>query len=103
MPKLRELQVAGNPLDYPGRDIVKKGSKYLIRFLQDQWQINQGKSETSQLGDEKTTVKTVNDKMHRKNRIKTKQLVMYNHFNSLRLDHNTYCRSFRLRIHQKCN
>ncbi|XP_050531648.1 uncharacterized protein LOC126900184, partial [Daktulosphaira vitifoliae] len=35
--KLKELNVSGNPIEYPSRDILKKGSKYLIKYLQEQW------------------------------------------------------------------
>lgn len=61
MPKLRELQVVGNPLDYPTREIMKKGSKYLIRFLQENWNSDQMNGETIQL-DSKTSVSKKVDK-----------------------------------------
>lgn len=66
LPKLRELQVIGNPLDYPTRDIVKKGSKYLIRFLQDKWNCNKSNGDTVNLlkfGE--NTIKKIDSKNHK--------------------------------------
>lgn len=54
LPKLRELQVIGNPLNYPNRDVVKKGSKYLIHFLQLKWINDLNNSEIFQLKTEAT-------------------------------------------------
>ncbi|XP_026814164.1 leucine-rich repeat-containing protein 40-like [Rhopalosiphum maidis] len=68
LPKLRELHVAGNPLDCLTRDMVKKGSKYLIRFLQEKWKSNQNNNEMiQQNNDEFNVIKKNDDKIHKKN------------------------------------
>ncbi|VVC31508.1 Leucine-rich repeat,Leucine-rich repeat domain, L domain-like [Cinara cedri] len=58
LPKLRELQVTGNPLDYPDGNTVKKGSKYLIRFLQEKWKNSQSNSKIIQFDNEINTMIT---------------------------------------------
>lgn len=70
MPKLRELQVIGNPLDYPTRDIVKKGSKHLIRFLQEKWNSDQSNCDTVKLlNTGENTVKRINSKNHKNDKM----------------------------------
>lgn len=76
LPKLRELHVAGNPLDCLTRDMVKKGSKYLIRFLQEKWKSNQNITETiQQNNDETNLIKIIDDKIHKQNK-KNKKIVI---------------------------
>ncbi|XP_003246391.1 leucine-rich repeat-containing protein 40-like [Acyrthosiphon pisum] len=75
LPKLRELHVAGNPLDCLTRDMVKKGSKYLISFLQEKWKSDQNIMETTQLNnDELNVVKKIEDKILKKNKKNKKNM-----------------------------
>lgn len=84
LPKLRELQVVGNPFDYPIADIVKKGSKYLIRFLQEQWKMEQqSNNETIIFNNEANTIKNVDKKILRKDNTKNKKTVIYATFTKL--------------------
>lgn len=77
MPKLRELQVIGNPLDYPVRDIVKRGSKYLIRFLQENWKSEQiSNSEIIVFNNEANAVKKLDKKILQQDSMKNKQIVI---------------------------
>ncbi|XP_050436039.1 leucine-rich repeat-containing protein 57-like isoform X2 [Adelges cooleyi] len=46
--KLRELQFGGNPLEFPSRDVLRKGSKYLIKYLQRQWLCETDQSENDE-------------------------------------------------------
>jgi len=49
--------------------MVKKGSKYLIRFLQEKWKSDQNIKETIQLNnDELKTGKKIDDKILKKNK-----------------------------------
>ncbi|KAF0753236.1 leucine-rich repeat-containing protein 27-like [Aphis craccivora] len=69
LPKLRELHVAGNPLDCLTRDMVKKGSKYLIRFLQEKWKSDQNITETIQQNNDATNlIKIIDDKTQKQNK-----------------------------------
>ncbi|XP_015377569.1 PREDICTED: leucine-rich repeat-containing protein 40-like [Diuraphis noxia] len=69
LPKLRELHVAGNPLDCLTRDMVKKGSKYLISFLQEKWKSDQNIMETiQQNNDQLNVVKKIDEKILKKNK-----------------------------------
>lgn len=77
LPKLRELQVTGNPLDYPGRNIVKKGSKYLICFLQEQWKNGLSNSEIIQFNNKTNTIKKVDKKILQKDNIQNKKIVLF--------------------------
>lgn len=72
------MQVIGNPLDYPVRDIVNKGSKYLIRFLQEKWKNDQSNNnETIQLNNETTTIiKKTNSKLIKKDGLTNKKNVI---------------------------
>jgi len=55
--------------------MVKKGSKYLIRFLQEKWKSDQNIIETIQLNnDEFNAVKKIDDKILKKNK-KNKKIV----------------------------
>lgn len=83
MPKLRELQVIGNPLDYPTREIIKKGSKYLIRFLKEKWNSDQINGETIQL-DSKTNV-SKKMKIVQKNNTNNITNVIHYHYLTLRI------------------
>lgn len=76
MLKLRELHVTGNPLDYPARDVVKKGSKYLIRYLQEKWRNEQNCDEAIKLNNETNTIKKVDKKILQKDKITNKQTVI---------------------------
>lgn len=76
LPKLRELQIAGNPLDYPSRNIIKKGSKYLIKFLQDEWNSNQSKNEISDFNNEVSQIKKADCKTIQRNNINDKNHVI---------------------------
>ncbi|XP_025206694.1 leucine-rich repeat-containing protein 27-like [Melanaphis sacchari] len=72
LPKLRELNVAGNPLDCFTRDMMKKGSKYLIRFLQEKWKSDQNITESMQQNDDElndvNAIKKIDDKILKKNK-----------------------------------
>lgn len=76
MPKLRELQVIGNPLDYPVRDIMKRGSKYLIRFLREKWKSEQNNSEIIIFNDEANVVNKLDKKILQQDSMKNKQIVI---------------------------
>lgn len=75
MSKLRELQVVGNPLDYPSQDIVKKGSKYLIRFLREKWNSDQNNESVITPNDEPNMVKKIDKKTFQKGNINSQPLV----------------------------
>jgi len=77
LPKLRELQIVGNPLDYPTRDIVKKGSKYVIQFLREKWKNDQNIGEIITLNNKTNKVKKTDNKIYSKDRMKNKQAVIY--------------------------
>lgn len=77
LPKLRELQINGNPLDYHVRDIMRKGSKNVISYLQEKWKNDQRFIETIQLNDEpKDKTKPVDSKTLKKNNMKNKKAVI---------------------------
>jgi len=77
LPKLRELHVAGNPLDCLTRDMVKKGSKYLISFLREKWKSDQNIMETiQQNNDELNVVKKIDDKILKKNKKNKKNVTI---------------------------
>lgn len=85
MPKLRELQVIGNPLDYPTREIIKKGSKYLIRFLKEKWNSDQINGETIQLDSKSNVSKKMNKKTLQKNNTNNIANVIHYHYLTLRI------------------
>jgi hypothetical protein len=71
------LQVNGNPIDYPIRDVMRKGSKHLISYLQEKWKSDQNYIEMIQLNDEPNNkVKPVNNKILKKNNTKNKKAVI---------------------------
>lgn len=76
LPKLRELQVTGNPLYYSGGDIVKKGSKYLISFLQEKWKNGLNNSEIIQFNNKINTIKKVDKKILQKDTMKNYKIVI---------------------------
>lgn len=72
------MQVIGNPLDYPISDIVKKGSRFLINFLQENWKNEGSNCETMiQLKKEANTggVQNTHKKVFHKNTSKNKKIV----------------------------
>jgi len=63
---------------------VKKGSKYLIRFLQEQWKMEQqSNNETIIFNNEANTIKNVDKKILRKDNTKNKKTVIYATFTKL--------------------
>lgn len=86
MPKLRELQVIGNPLNYPIRDIVKKGSKYLIYFLQMKWKNDLNDGEIIQIDNNyasNTVIKVDNKLTKTEKKQNTKKIVIIYYINKL--------------------
>lgn len=72
------MQVVGNPLDYPISDIVKKGSRFLIHFLQENWKNEGSNCKTiAQLNKEANTagVKNADKKVLQKDITKNKKIV----------------------------
>lgn len=83
------MQVIGNPLNYPIRDVVKKGSKYLINFLQVKWKNDQNESETIQFDNNyasNNTVMKVDSKIIKAGKKKSTNIVIiYYYIMSIRL------------------
>jgi len=78
LPKLRELQVVGNPLEYRTSVIVKKGSKYLISFLKEKWKMEQqSNNEPITFNNESNTIKKVDNKIFQKDNMKYRKTVNY--------------------------
>jgi len=57
--------------------MVKKGSKYLIRFLQEKWKNDQNITETIQQNNDKTNlIKVIDDKIAKQNKNNKKIVII---------------------------